>query len=269
MNPFLQLRDLRLRQPLPPAWYAYVASVKRSHRTHCPAASAGRRTLARCSVRAANISRVSVSAVIGWFSTSSRTDSPSGVPPGSRVRMTSMPRARSAVAMASMWVLLPAPSIPSNVISRPRAGAAPITGCPAGTCRPLDCVQPAWRRNARFHRRAKRNTAHRSLRAAALPRSTAGQAMQSGSEAGRRACRSCTAHRRANPACASCRRTRAQPIDHRWVGLQQHTEPQPINEHARNHRALRWLPGLLLDDRRHNQRLVWGFVRNPFVAPLP
>src|SRR5438132_1241421 len=49
------------------------------------------------------------------FRSSSRTCSPRGVPPGSRVATTSCPPAHSASASSSAWVVFPEPSRPSNV----------------------------------------------------------------------------------------------------------------------------------------------------------
>ncbi len=49
--------------------------------------------------------------------------SPSGVPPGSRVCVTARPVARMVSAALSSAVDLPAPSVPSKVIRRPRDSA--------------------------------------------------------------------------------------------------------------------------------------------------
>src|SRR2546426_11447760 len=51
---------------------------------------------------------------------SRRIAAPIGVPSGSRVRMTSSPRARSDSASLRHWVDLPEPSTPSTVMSMPR-----------------------------------------------------------------------------------------------------------------------------------------------------
>ena len=95
-----------------PPWYAYVASLKRSQITQSPRASAGSITCARCSRRAANISRASVSRCMGSRRSNSRNFSPSGVPPGSRVETTASPRERTSSATPAICVLLPAPSMP-------------------------------------------------------------------------------------------------------------------------------------------------------------
>src|SRR5437667_12143865 len=51
----------------------------------------------------------------------SRMRSPMAVPPGSRVTSGSMPRLRSHSAKSLSWLLLPAPSGPSQVMNQPRA----------------------------------------------------------------------------------------------------------------------------------------------------
>ena len=101
-------------KPRPAPWYANVASVKRSHSTSAPRASAGSMTVRRWSRRPANTSSASVSASIGSLRNSVRSRSASGVPPGSRVSTTSAPRARAQSASAWMCEDLPAPSMPSN-----------------------------------------------------------------------------------------------------------------------------------------------------------
>ena len=62
---------------------------------------------------------VSVSTCIFCDSTRSRSISPSGVPPGSRVTTTCRPLARKRSAIKDKCVLLPAPSIPSRVMNFP------------------------------------------------------------------------------------------------------------------------------------------------------
>jgi hypothetical protein len=63
---------------------------------------------------------------IGSESTSSRSVSASGVPPGSRVTTTEWPAARSRCAIQGMCVDFPAPSTPSSVMNRPRLLASAI-----------------------------------------------------------------------------------------------------------------------------------------------
>jgi hypothetical protein len=48
-----------------------------------------------------------------------RSFSASGVPPGSRVRVTLRPCALKASARAEIWVDFPAPSMPSKLMKRP------------------------------------------------------------------------------------------------------------------------------------------------------
>ena len=64
-------------------------------------ASAGLITCSTCSRRAANISSASVSCVIGMCSRSSRSFSPSGVPPGSRVAVTRWPSVPAAASCST------------------------------------------------------------------------------------------------------------------------------------------------------------------------
>ena len=75
-----------------------------------------------CVARAANIN--SSSQVIGigssvGVSSNSRMRSARGVPPGSRVTMTSSPRATSESRNAAICVVLPTPSLPSMVMNLP------------------------------------------------------------------------------------------------------------------------------------------------------
>ena len=76
-----------------------------------------------------------------------RSDSPSAVPPGSRVSRTSIPLARSAEAVAVNCVLLPLPSMPSNVMKRPRIGSVgdrmARLGCSGPGSGPLEPVDRA------------------------------------------------------------------------------------------------------------------------------
>ena len=57
------------------------------------------------------------------FNTTPRSCSPTSVPPGSRRHTTSRPIAERALAKKRIWVVLPAPSPPSNVTNTPRSGA--------------------------------------------------------------------------------------------------------------------------------------------------
>ena len=92
-----------------------------------PASSAGRMVFATCSARAAKCSRVSAwgDHAIWPESSSVRSSSAPGAPPGSRVRNVGMPRAQSASASSLTWVVLPAPSPPSSVMKRPLVSVAP------------------------------------------------------------------------------------------------------------------------------------------------
>ncbi len=72
-------------------------------------------------------------ALPGGSSNSARIASPPGVPPGSRVSTTSMPRARSASPSSRAWVDLPAPSPPSKATNRPHViRTAPRCRCTTG-----------------------------------------------------------------------------------------------------------------------------------------
>ena len=81
---------------------------------------------ATCSARAAKKRSVSASSVISSPRSIARIFSPSGVPPGSRVRTTSRPASQRYFSSALICVDLPAPSIPSNVMKRPN-GALQLT----------------------------------------------------------------------------------------------------------------------------------------------
>ena len=62
----------------------------------------------------------------------SRISSPTGVPPGSRVRTTGRPAASASVAdPAPAWIVLPEPSGPSNVTNQPRRWPAHDRRTPA------------------------------------------------------------------------------------------------------------------------------------------
>src|SRR5919198_4466585 len=86
--------------------------------TTAPRASAGSITRSTSSARAAAKSAASAHGEMPLpLSRSSRTCSPSSVPPGSRVVTTSRPAPRIASASSSAWVVLPEPSRPSNVMN--------------------------------------------------------------------------------------------------------------------------------------------------------
>jgi len=57
---------------------------------------------------------------MGSCNTSSRSFSDRGVPPGSRLSTTALPDWRNSVATRSMCVDLPAPSMPSKLMNKPR-----------------------------------------------------------------------------------------------------------------------------------------------------
>ena len=61
----------------------------------------------------------------------------------------------------------------------------------------------------------------------------------------------------------------AQAVDDGGVRLQPHADPQPVHQHPGDHVALDGKPGLLFDDRGHDQRLVRRAVRQARVAGLP
>ena len=77
-------------------------------------------TWAICSARDAKKSRVSVKGTMSSASSIARIFSPRTVPPGSRVRTARIPFSRKNASQASIWEVFPAPSMPSNVIKRPR-----------------------------------------------------------------------------------------------------------------------------------------------------
>ena len=197
--------------------------MKRSHSTVCAArqrrldhAAAGGRAAPRTPA-APRSARPSARAA------PARADaSASGVPPGSRVTHDVVRRARAAVRRArSMCVDLPAPSMPSKVMKRPRSSVLRL--------RALVLVHRAIvvgevvAELAACRRRARRSTAPSSAPAAPRRAATRGPASRSASAAGRRACRCCTG------VSASRSRLRrlpskrvAEAVDHRRVGLQRH-----------------------------------------------
>ncbi|CAM5634661.1 hypothetical protein SALBM217S_08651 [Streptomyces griseoloalbus] len=82
----------------------------RSLMTTAPRSSAGRTTVSTCSARSAAYSRASARCDRPALETSSRIERsrlPTGVAPGSRVRTTSWPLARTQSARASAWVDFP------------------------------------------------------------------------------------------------------------------------------------------------------------------
>src|SRR6184192_2549551 len=66
------------------------------------------------------------------FRSSSRTCSPSGVPPGSRVTTTSRPSPRNASASSSACVVFPDPSRPSNVTNTSNLRYGPVRAVVTG-----------------------------------------------------------------------------------------------------------------------------------------
>src|SRR5437879_1787275 len=95
-----------------------------------PAARAGRITSAPCCARSAAYRRASVlgsMAALAGSSRISRIRSPIAVAPGSRVTTGGEPASVSQPARRSIWVVLPAPSIPSTTRKRgPIRPAAPL-----------------------------------------------------------------------------------------------------------------------------------------------
>src|SRR3954447_13238997 len=91
--------------------------------TTAPCSSAGWITRSTSSARAAaNRAASAHGEMPSSPSKSSRTRSPSLVPPGSRVATTSRPASRKASASSSAWVDFPEPSRPSNVMNIPSLG---------------------------------------------------------------------------------------------------------------------------------------------------
>src|SRR6185437_9165404 len=88
-----------------------------------PAARAGRMISRTSWARLAFMRSNSVSGVIASLALLClsvwRISSPMGVPPGSRRVRTWRPRARNRSARIGIWVDLPLPSVPSNVMKRP------------------------------------------------------------------------------------------------------------------------------------------------------
>src|SRR5450631_2005161 len=103
--------------------------------THSPRPSAGLMRFSTWSPRAAANSTASAtwpSDFAAPDSTTWRTISAPGDPPGSRVRTTSMPKLSSRRASVAAWVDFPAPSPPSKVMKRP------AKVLPSLFCRPSD-----------------------------------------------------------------------------------------------------------------------------------
>src|SRR2546423_3259140 len=99
-----------------------------------PAARAGRITSVACWARSAAYSRASVfgsMAALAGSSRISRIRSPIGVAPGSRVTTGGEPALVSQPARRSIWVDLPAPSIPSTTRKRGPMPRRPLArgGC--------------------------------------------------------------------------------------------------------------------------------------------
>ena len=67
----------------------------------------------------------------------------------------------------------------------------------------------------------------------------------------------------------------AKAVDHRRIDLQPHANAQAIHQHPADLLALFRAPGLLFDDRRHDERLIRRAVRRvrrsrlPFRAQMP
>ena len=81
------------------------------------------------------------------FSSSSRSRSAPGAPPGSRVRSTGSPARASASASRPAWVDLPAPSPPSSVMKRP--GCTPSLPTTFAQLRVTMCISTAMARPGR------------------------------------------------------------------------------------------------------------------------
>ena len=131
-----------------------------------------------------------------------RSCSASGVPPGSRVRSTVAPRRAARSATAPMCDDLPAPSMPSKVMKRPRLKAT----CRAGTDSPPDYARQVVAEFAgaiaagdEVQRRRRRQAGAPARRA--TPGIAIGVGRQSGVDVG------VVGRRPAGRACAGCRRS--------------------------------------------------------------
>src|SRR5690606_2420089 len=205
----------------------------------------------QCSLRAANISRVSVRRSIGWCSNSSRRVSPKGVPPGSRVDSRSTPARRSLSSIQGMCVLLPAPSRPSSVMKQALRviglslenvfadGAVvrrQVGGKFAGAVAPRYKIQIGVFFGM-----------HGSLQRS-LARTGDGSGRQAGAGVGvpgRVALQVLLAQ--AAPIIGP------QAIDHGGIGLQRHAGAQAVDEYARDARPVGAMAGFLFDDRGKDQ----------------
>ena len=208
--------------PRPPPWYARVASVKRSQTTQSPRASAGRIRLSRWTLRAANMSSVSACGVIVLVAAIQHDLAHSL---GKR-RAAGLARHDHGHASCAQTVAHHARdgrfARPFDAFERDEqafahgspgvlARGAALAGCASaqGTASRPRCVPPASSRSSarRCRRPSRRNTARRSPRAAPPPTRNRARAARWASEAGRRACRCCTACRSRDRACGCRRRT--------------------------------------------------------------
>src|ERR1035441_5888855 len=110
-------------RPRPNPWYTSEESVNRSESTISPRPSAGAIHSSTFCAREAKYSSTSVTGLSSWLAASSRMRRifmAMGGPPGSTVSITVRPIPRKRPARRCIWVVLPDPSMPSNVMKTPR-----------------------------------------------------------------------------------------------------------------------------------------------------
>src|SRR5690606_2722952 len=250
--------------PFPAPWYAIVASSNRSQTTALPAWRAGAITRSTWSARAARRSSVSVSADIGCSRIAPRSRSARSVPPGSRVTTTCRPPPPRWSATCCTWLDFPAPSTPSRVANTAESLISSSFLSPSQLILVHGAVVLADR--------------PREMARAVATRHIVERIGLFGSHRGaeRRESRHCDGRGREPRARVGVVRAvleevhllqvaverASQAVDHGRIHLQAHADAQPVGEHARDDGALFLAPRLLLDDGRHDERLVRRPVRH-------
>ena len=208
-----------------------------------------------------------------------RSFSASGVPPGSRVSVTTRPWARKAAARLSMWVDLPAPSMPSKLMKSP----VRLMNGPLGEALPMAVSHcPRWNLlTARLCSSSvalnwlvpsPRATKYSALVMRRLHRRQQGALARHGNRRGRQPGAGVGVPGRVGQQVAPAQvavELVAQAVDDGGVGLQHHADAQAVVEHAGDHGPVAGAAGFLLDDAGQDQRLVGALERRSWAGAGP
>ena len=233
--------------------------MKRSHSTQSPRASAGPITCSRCSRRAANISSVSVSCVIGCVEQQLAQ-------PLAERRAARLARRDDALAAPRAALAKPRDvrALAGAVDAFERDEAAARSLERGHDPRPLELVSGhraivLGERRGELAAAVAARTKYRDWRGRRIHHGVERRLRRQRDRRRRQAVARVGVVRRVGLEVALAQvavERVAEAVDDRRVGLQRHRCAQPVDEHRRDQRPVGGAAGLLLDDRREDQRLV-------------